>query len=1706
MDPLLKPANDMENLEINTALIPGEPAESKPKMLSEPDLLEIIRELQKKQAELEMQNEVLMQAKADATAEAEKYFNIYNLSSTPYITLSKTSEIVELNLRGAQILGKDRSALKNKGFGTLISQKSRAVLSNFLEKVMSGTSGANCELELLTDPAKSVYVHISGLHLTGQQNFMLSLVESGEQKEAERKQKELHYSLVKIADCLPGVAYQYRLRPDGSSCFPYASEALFEIYHIRPQDVSQDASVLMDIIHPDDIAGVIASIQESARSLQAWQHEYRVKFADGRIRKLYGKAMPQQEPDGSVLWYGFISDITDRTKVSDSLLESEHMLRESQKVAQLGSYSWNMESGIWNSSKIMDEIFGIDENYTRSLEGWINIIHPEWQSRMDGYIADEVIGKHQRFDKEYQIIRQTDGASLWVHGLGELEFDSTNNKPLKMVGTISDITESRLAREALRNEHRRMEGIIEATQAGTWEWNVQTGETTFNREWAQIIGYTPDELAPTSIETWKQHAHPGDLLQSALLLEKHFAGELPYYDFECRMKHKQGHWVWVHDRGQVITRTAEGLPLMMFGTHTDISRRKLSEELLQESNEKHRSLVENISDVIYSLDTEGKFTYISPVIYKIIGLHPDEIVGMNFSGFIHPDDLPFLMESLQKTLKGEAEPCEFRAFRGEQVRYVRTSSQLVLHEGVVTGLTGIMTDITNSKQAEVLLQQTRQNYETFFNTIDEFLFVLDEQGCVIHTNNTVSDRLGYDTEELQGQSVLMLHPAARRDEAGRIVGEMLQGITEFCPVPLITKSGVQIPVETRVKHGTWDGKPVIFGVTKDISKIRLSEEKFSKSFQLNPSACGLSDLDNLQYIEVNEAFYSLFGFGKDEVLGKTALELGILTIETRNSILHQSDSEGNVRNIETGLRAKNGDIKHVLLSSENITVQDKTYRFTVAHDITERKLAEEALRVSSQKWEAIISASPDGIGMVAPDGTIQLMSHKVAAMYGYPLEQRTEVVGKSIFDFIDPSNHLKLTQNIQMLLSGETSHPITEYLAIRKDQSRFYIDVNSTVLLDPEGKPESILFVERDISDRKHAQEALQDSELRYRRLFETSPSGIIVLDVNGIILEANDTFTKSTQISHDDLIGIDIRELTLPETKHLVSENIKRICLGEVIEQEVISLRKDGTFCTVLLRETAITLPDGQQGILSVSNDITLRKQAEEELRTSEEKFRELFESNTDGITIFLVNPHGPPSNIVDMNENAALMVGYTKAEMMQMTPDALEKDITSGKIETRKNELLSKGFTHFETIILHRDGHEIHVEIKVKVINYHNQPAIMNIARDITERKNNETLLYNYANELSKQNVEKDKFFSIIAHDLRSPFTGFLGLTEIMAEGLHGMTLDEIQNIAVEMKNSAVNLFNLLGNLLDWSRMQRGLTTYVPVSFPLLPVIPASLVLVLEEAARKSITVSYQIPPGLEVFADENMLEGILRNLLTNAVKFTPRGGQILISAKTTPGNLAEISIQDTGIGMNKSITDNLFRLDVNTSRTGTEGESSTGLGLIICRDFIEMHGGELKIESEEGKGSTFHFTIPGPESTGTEPTVTKAPDTANGKNPVKKLKILIAEDDETSEMLLSIALKKYSSKIYRARSGKEAVEICLANPDIDLVMMDIQMPEMDGIEASRQIRQFSSTVVIIAQTAYGLDGERAKSLSAGCNDYLPKPLNKLILNTLIKKHFRI
>ncbi|MCX6281238.1 MAG: PAS domain-containing sensor histidine kinase [Bacteroidetes bacterium] len=374
------------------------------------------------------------------------------------------------------------------------------------------------------------------------------------------------------------------------------------------------------------------------------------------------------------------------------------------------------------------------------------------------------------------------------------------------------------------------------------------------------------------------------------------------------------------------------------------------------------------------------------------------------------------------------------------------------------------------------------------------------------------------------------------------------------------------------------------------------------------------------------------------------------------------------------------------------------------------------------------------------------------------------------------------------------------------------------------------------------------------------------------------------------------------------------------------------------------------------ILRQINQREKVEELVRIDEEKYRTLIDTMTDGV--YRSSHEG---KFLEVNPALVKMLGYdSKEELLAIDIKSQlyfsEEDRESSDLEEKLEEMAIFRLKKKDGSEIWVEDHGRHVLDDKGGILYHEGSL-----RDVTERKLAENEIELKNEELQRLNAEKDKLLSIIAHDLRSPFNSLLGFTEMLVEELPSLSKDEIQKIAVSMRKSTTSLYALLENLLEWSRLQRGLIPYNPEVFPLRHKLAETIEVLMESANKKGISISYDIPADMEVYADRNMFEVIIRNLTSNAIKFTYEQGKVILSAGSMPDSSVKISITDTGIGMNEAMITNLFRFDENTNRKGTSHEPSTGLGLIICREFIEKHGGTLQVVSEENKGSTFTLTLP-------------------------------------------------------------------------------------------------------------------------------------------------
>ncbi|MEI6450328.1 MAG: PAS domain-containing protein, partial [Actinomycetes bacterium] len=318
-----------------------------------------------------------------------------------------------------------------------------------------------------------------------------------------------------------------------------------------------------------------------------------------------------------------------------------------------------------------------------------------------------------------------------------------------------DITARKQAEEKLRQSEEQLASAVAGSGVGLWDWYPQTGAETFNERWAEILGYTLAELAPTSIETWRSLSHPDDLRRADELLEEHFSGRSPIYSCETRMRHKDGHWVWVLDRGKVSEWDSDGRPLRMIGTQLDISARKRAEDSLRESEEKHRLLIENSHDIIYTLSADGVFTFVSPAWTALLGHAVDQVVGQQLQHFVHPDDLAGCMVFLQAVIETgqRQEGVEYRVRRLDGSWRWYTSSAVPLRDeaGAVVGFEGTARDVTERRQADEALREQEELLARMARFTEELL----EAGAGEAAYQRILDNLIYLSKAKYGALTLL---------------------------------------------------------------------------------------------------------------------------------------------------------------------------------------------------------------------------------------------------------------------------------------------------------------------------------------------------------------------------------------------------------------------------------------------------------------------------------------------------------------------------------------------------------------------------------------------------------------------------------------------------------------------------------------------------------------------------------------------------------------------------------------------------------------------------------------------------------------------------------------------------------------------------------------------------------------------------------------
>jgi PAS domain S-box-containing protein len=507
--------------------------------------------------------------------------------------------------------------------------------------------------------------------------------------------------------------------------------------------------------------------------------------------------------------------------------------------------------------------------------------------------------------------------------------------------------------------------------------------------------------------------------------------------------------------------------------------------------------------------------------------------------------------------------------------------------------------------------------------------------------------------------------------------------------------------------------------------------------------------------------------------------------------------------------------------------------------------------------------------------------------------------------------------------------------------------------------------------------------------------------------------------------------------------------------------------------------------------------------LKLSENRFRYLIEKVP--IPLSVVNKEG---HFTFINEKFVQVLGYTAADLpsvkewwLKAYPDEEYRKsvIATWEAAMQKAEQGNGDIEPLEYNVVCKNGSKRIFEISGITLGN----SVITTIIDHTERKHAEEELIKAKENAEESDRLKSAFLANMSHEIRTPMNGILGFTDLLKEP--NLTGEEQQEYIDIIQKSGDRMLNIINDIISISKIESGMVEVSLSDTNVNEQIEYIYTFFKPECTQKGIALFHKnaLPKEASIIkTDREKVYAILTNLVKNAIKFTNTGS--IEFGYEKKGKYLEYFVKDTGTGISEEHREIIFERFRQSSESYTRNYEGAGLGLSISKAFAEMLGGKIWAESELGKGSTFYFTIPyitEPEETNANKTVVPALETDHH---IKNLKILIAEDDKVSALFVTKAVQLFSKAVFKANTGVEAVDLCRSNPDIDLILMDINMPEMDGFEAARQIRKFNPNVTIIAQTAYALTGYKEKAIESGCNDYISKPINKEELMTLIEKYF--
>ncbi len=1433
-------------------------------------------------------------------------------------------------------------------------------------------------------------------------------------------------------------------------------------------DVAADITSysMADFHHPDDWAELQQTMLPAINRGETWQGELPLRHCQtGAAIPIMHSSFPIKHPKtGKTLAIaGILRDSTKQKQIEQQLHDLTERLTLAVTAGGIGIWEWDIPSNqlIWDDR--MYELYGIQQGeLTNVYDGWLQALHPDDRTEA-AMILEQALRGEREFNPEFRVIH-ADGSIHYIQAYALIQRDPAG-EPLRMVGLNFDITDRKQAEVALRGSEERWQLAVAGANDGIWDWNVQANTVFLSSRWKEMRGFSEADNN-NSLQEWLDGIHPDDYEAVMGGVTHHFAGNTEFFEMEYRVRCKDGSYKWILDRGKAL-RDGTGQVIRMAGSETDITQRKLAETALRESEEWSRSLMEGAGDAILLSDINGHCLTGNRKAEELLGYPREEISHLTFlqlypladwerhtTAFANISHTGFgqVIDTTILRKDGTLVPVDIIA------SVITAGNQQVVLESI--------RDITERKTAELALRNSEARYRAILEAVPDLLLRLRKDGtcldCILPKGAQAKKfiPIAHHLSEL-------LPPDQLRQQLEIVQRTLATRELQVYEHQLLKQHQ---PIYEEIRVAAINDDEVLI-IVRDITEQKQSETALRESQAALLAAQRVAHIGNwsmdvpTQTITASAELYRIFGIDPSQPVSFYKEYLQRVHPADREALSQCIDAAiaaGTSYTIDYRVLLPDGSVRHHEGRGEAVCDQQghviKLYG--TALDITDRKQAELELCQNRDLREAIFEESADALFIVDPD-TELLTDCNERAVQLFEATAKHELINSCSSSLqCQPFSIEELNQIFLELHSSGFWSREAEYITCKG--TSFWANIAGTTI-SVAGREVGLIRL-TDITERKVIEQLLHQ-QLNKEQLLVS------------VLMRIRDSLELNT------ILAAMVQEIRpVLETDRILVYQFYPDYSGRVVAE---------------------SCADSCQPMLN--------------LEFSAEPFpAESFQRYVEGGYYMVADCHQ-----VDMAECARqFMLSYQiRAKLVVPIVQQESKKLWGLLIAHQCGA--AREWDFWEMGLLQQLAGQLAIAIQ-------QADLYQQVQAELAERQRAEAILQTTNEQLHIANQElaratrlKDEFLANMSHELRTPLNAILGMSETLQEKVFGSLSDRQQKAVGTIERSGRHLLDLINDILDLAKIEAGKLELTTAPCAVQNLCTSSTNLVKQIAYQKNIQFNATIAPDLsDIELDERRMRQVLVNLLSNAIKFTPTGGSVTLEVWSQPAptpakapdplpfppalsdHFMHFSVVDTGIGIDPDDITKLFQAFVQIDSKLNRQYNGTGLGLALVKRITELHRGWVQVESRLSQGSRFTVVIPYHPVPQTWQCQVHLP-TAEAQQLIiaervikpsleQQPLVLLAEDNSANVETYSNYLMHCGYRLVVATNGIEAVSLAKEHHP-DIILMDIQMPDMDGLEAACQIRALPelADTPIVALTALAMPGDRERCLAAGMSEYVAKPV---------------